>query len=122
MKSNVDASRDRNLLTHEALGRAGVVLENVAHMVGFPSSLRDWVSGISNLKSRQVLYILRYRISKAAKNLRPLRGGQASPVALGRLGLGDCVISLVERGVLDGFHSLGRCRIDQLVAHEFFFR
>jgi hypothetical protein len=24
--------------------------------------------------------------------------------------------------VLDGFHRLSRCRVDQLVTHEFFFR
>ncbi|CAB4643479.1 unannotated protein [freshwater metagenome] len=122
MKSNVDATRYRDLLANEALGCASVVLENVAHMVGFPPSLRDWVSGISNLKSRQVLDILRHRVSKVAKSFGPLRGGEASPVTLGRLGLGDCVIGLLKRGVLDGFHRLGRCRIHQLVAHEFFFR
>ena len=122
MERNVDAASDRDLLAHQALWGTGVVLEDVAHMVGFPASLRDGVSRVSNLKSRQVLNISSHSISKASKNLRPLRGREASPASLGRLGVSNCIVGLFERGGLDGFHGLGSCRVDQLIAHQFFFR
>ena len=116
---HVDAAGDRDGAAEEALGGAGVVVEDVDDHDDLAARIADRLADVARLESRQLVRVVGHGRGEAAQELCPVARCHGAPRRKRRLGPGDGTVGILDArfGHL-GEHPFGG-RFDDLHGRNF---
>ena len=117
MERDVHPARYRDLPAGQPFRRAGVVVQDVAHVAGFPARVGDGVPRVAHFKGGQLLDVTVHNGREPAQQPGPVPGRHGTPGRERRRRAVDQAVHLGRRGRLDVRDDLLGRRVDDV--HDF---